>query len=83
MKENRKSSQDTYPKSARGTDNNPIKENPYNGRDTDVTIQLKRKLKNVLEDVFQSSRIFFEMQLVDQGDILTSIHFLLENVWML
>ena len=62
---------------------NPIKENPYNGRDTDVTIQLKRNLKNVLEDVFQSSRIFFEMQLVDQGDILTSIHFLLENVWML
>ena len=45
--------------------NNPIKENPYNGRDTDVTIQLKRNLKNVLEDVFQSSRIFFEMQLVD------------------
>ena len=50
--------------------NNPIKENPNNGRDTDVTIQLKRNLKNVLEDVFQSSRIFFEMQLVDQDDIL-------------
>ena len=51
--------------------NNPIKENLNNGRDTDVTFQLKRNLKNVLEDVFQSSRIFFEMQLVDQDDILS------------